>query len=241
MPTSFTHHHIVCGFDAVGRAVARELRTAGAHCVVIDDSADSGGAASILGLPFVLGSAADPEHLQAAGIAHARSLIACDDSEAANAITVRAARELRADLPIVARATGDGSEQGLRQSGAGRVPPLERVGGVELARLAMHPSTGEQQEAGHDYRVTEISVGLDGAGSGHAIGAVRGAAFVVGLQRANGWFVPLPPDDTVLRPGDRIMTLGTPATIELLERLMLTRDSYAPAETLGLPRTSRRL
>lgn len=241
MPSSFSHHHIVCGFDPVGRAVARELRCAGAHCVVIDAGTDAGGAASILGLPFVQGSPADPDTLRAAGIAQARSLVACEDSEAANAASVKAARELHADLPIVARASGDGSEQRLRQFGAGRVLTPERVGGVELARLAMHPSTGEQQEPGHAYRVTEISVGLDGAGSGHAIGVVRGGAFVVGLQRANGWFVPLPPDDTVLRPGDRIMTLGTPETIELLERLMLTRDTYAPAETLGLPRTSRRL
>lgn len=241
MPSSFSHHHIVCGFDSVGRAVARELRTAGAHCVVIDPDAAAGGAASILGLPFVHGSPSDPDHLQAAGIAQARSLLACEDSEAANVATVTAARALRGDLPIVARATGDGAEQRLRQSGAGRVMAPERVGGVELARLAMHPATGEPQEPGNGYRITEIAVGADGAGSGHAVGVVRAGAFVVGLRRANGWFVPLPPDDTVLRPGDHIMALGTPATIELLERLMLTRDSYAPAETLGLPRTSRRL
>ncbi len=241
MTSSFSHHHIVCGFDAVGRAVAHELRTAGAHCVVIDTDAAAGERASIVGLPFLHGSPADPQQLEAAGIARARSLLACEGSDAANVATVKAARELRGDLRIVARLSGDGSEQQLKQAGAERLITPERAGGVELARLALHPATGEPQTPGQDYRVAEIAVGADGAGSGHAVGVVRGGAFVVGLRRANGWFVPLPPDDTVLRPGDHVMALGTPATIELLERLMLTRDSYAPAETLGLPRTSRRL
>lgn len=241
MTISFSHHHIVCGFDQVARAVAHELRSSGAHCVVIDTSADAGERASILGLPFQHGSPADPEQLQAAGIAQARSLVACEESDAANAATVKAARALRGDLAIVARVTADGSEQKLRQAGAERIIVPERAGGLELARLALYPSTGDPQARGQDYRVAQIAVGADGAGSGHAVGVVRGGAFVVGLRRANGWFVPLPPDDTVLRPGDRVMVLGTPETIELFERLMLTRDSYAPAETLGLPRTSRRL
>ena len=167
--------------------------------------------------------------------------MACEDSDTANVATVTSARALRDDLPIVARATADGSDQKLTQAGAQRVIAPERAGGIELARLALYPSTGEPQARGQDYRVAEIAVGADGAGSGHAVGVVRGGAFVVGLRRANGWFVPLPPDDTVLRPGDQVMVLGTPETIEMFERLMLTRDSYAPAETLGLPRTSRRL
>lgn len=240
MTSSYSHHHIVCGFDAVGAAVTRELRGAGAVCVVIDPSAAAGERASVLGLAFRQGVPADPKLLAAAGIAAARSLIACEDSDDANLATVAAARALRADLEIVARATGDHSARKLRQAGAQRVISPERAGGVELARLALHAPAGEPRGPG--YRVTEIAVGAHGAGAGHAIGVVRGGAFVIGLRRANGWFVPLPPDDMLLRPGDHVMALGTPETIELLERLVLCEAGPAPsAETLGLPRTSRRL
>ena len=240
MANTFSHHHIVCGFGPVGGAVARELRTAGAVCVVIDASEGAGQRASNLGLPFVHGTPADPELLRAAGIAHARSLVACEDSDAENVATVLAARRLRADLEIVGRMTGERSDQELRRAGAQRMVSPDRAGGVQLARLALHPAVGEPHGPG--YRVAEIAVGARGAGAGHAIGAVRGAAFVIGVRRPNGWFLPLPPDDTVLRPGDHVMALGTPDTLELLERLMLAQDAPGPRDdALGLPRTSRRL
>ncbi|MFP5362000.1 MAG: NAD-binding protein [Thermoleophilia bacterium] len=240
MTSSYSHHHIVCGFDAVGAAVARELRGAGAVCVVLDPGADAGERASILGLPFRRGVPSDAELLAAAGIAGARSLVACEESDDANLATVAAARALRADLEIVARATGDRSADKLRRAGAQRVISPERAGGVELARLALHPPAGDPRGPG--YRVAEVAVGARGAGAGHAIGVVRGGAFVIGLRRANGWFVPLPPDDMLLRPGDQVMALGTAETIELLERLVLSEAGPAPSgETLGLPRTSRRL
>ena len=240
MTSSFSHHHIVCGFDPVGAAVARELRTAGAVCVVIDPGAAAGERASILGLPFLHGAPSDPQLLAAAGIADARALVACEDSDAANLATVLAARGLRADLEIVGRASGDRSEQKLRQAGAERVISPERAGGIALARLALHPPAGEPRGPGH--RVAEIAVGARGVGAGHTVGVVRAGAYVIGVRRANGWFVPLPPDDTQLRPGDHMMVLGTPDTIELLERLMLAEAGPAPSvETFGLPRTSRRL
>lgn len=106
MTSSFSHHHIVCGFDAVGAAVAHELRSAGAVCVVIDPAAAAGESASILGLPFLQGTPSDRGRLEAAGMAGARSVVACEDSDDANVATVLAARGLRDDLEIVARATG---------------------------------------------------------------------------------------------------------------------------------------
>lgn len=241
MTSSFSHHHIVCGFDAVGAAAARELRTAGAVCVAIDPSAAAGERASILGLPFVHGTPSDAEILLAAGIAGARSVVACEDSEDANVATVVAARGLRADIEVVGRATTDRSEQRLRNAGAERVISPERVGGAALARLALHPPAGEPPR-GPGYTVAEIAVGARGAGAGHTVGVVRAGAYVIGVRRANGWFVPLPPDDIQLRPGDHVMALGTPAAIELLERLMLAEAGPSPAgENFGLPRTSRRL
>jgi voltage-gated potassium channel len=70
-----------------------------------------------------------------------------------------------------------------------------------------------------EYRMEEIMVTEGCAGAGKAIGDVRGGAYVVGLRRPGGDFQPQPPSETVLEPGDVIMAMGTPRTMDRLEAL----------------------
>jgi voltage-gated potassium channel len=51
---------------------------------------------------------------------------------------------------------------------------------------------------------------------------VRGGAFIVGLRRADGSFYPVPAAETKLCPGDVVMALGTPKTLDRLEALFVT-------------------
>jgi|GEM_PF-2611085 len=241
MTDSLSDHFIVCGLELVGRVVAGELKSAGAAFVVIDARADVAEVASILGVRFLHGVPSEPAVLRAAGVMGARALVACTDSDDENVATIIAARELCADLTIVARACGDDSEQRLVRAGAKSIVSLERAGGTDLAWRALHPSEGEPPQDGGEYRVKELTVAADAAGAGHTVAALRGGALVVGLRRVSGAFLPLPPPETRVRPGDAVMALGTPATLAPLEQLLVTAvlPDPTPAPT-GLPRTTRR-
>jgi len=45
-------------------------------------------------------------------------------------------------------------------------------------------------------------------------GDIRGGSCIVGLRRAAGGFVPQPEPGTALEPGDVIMAMGTPRTMD---------------------------
>ncbi|HEV2785009.1 MAG TPA: TrkA C-terminal domain-containing protein, partial [Solirubrobacteraceae bacterium] len=101
----------------------------------------------------------------------------------------------------------------------------------------LHPVAGERQE----YRITEIQVVADASGAGHAIAALRGGAFIVALRRGDGAFIPQPPAEAVLRPGDTAIVLGTDATIARVEQLLVIPAAEGVPPPTGLPRTTRRL
>lgn len=236
MTRDFSGHIIVCGFGALGRSVGRELHAAEATCVAVG-SQSGAGAASILAVPFIAGDPCDPSVLLEAGVQRARALVACTGADAKDLETTRIARELRPDLTIVACHSGEDGEHRFARAGADGVISPTRTGGVELARRALHPLAGERQE----YRITEVKVNAAASGAGHAISALRGGAFIVALDRADGTFVPQPPAEAVLRPGDTAVVLGTDATIARVEQLLVVPAPDAVPPPAGLPRTTRRL
>jgi voltage-gated potassium channel len=216
MIDSLTDHHIVCGFGRVGRQVARDLRAAQADCVVIDADADHRERAQALGVLFLEGDAADDELLRNAGIERARSLIACADSDAVNIFITLSARELRDDIAIVARASVEDSEKKLLRAGADRVISPYKSSGGEMARLALHPHVTGVVDVDAEYRVEEIVV-AEGAPAAHRpLGDVRGDLVIIGLRR-DGAFQAQPTPDAVLLPGDVLIALGAPHSLDRLE------------------------
>ncbi len=139
MIDSLSDHTIVCGFGRVGRQVARDLEAAGARFVVIAPDAVGREAAAAAGVRHLEGPPSDDDLLREAGIARAHALVACTDSDAENVFTTLSARELRADLLIVARAGLEDSEQQLVRAGADRVISPYKASGAEMARLALAP------------------------------------------------------------------------------------------------------
>jgi len=135
---SLNDHVLVCGFGRVGRQVARDLREAGRDFVVIDtDVEGTSEHAELTGAPIVHGRASDDEVLRQAGIMRADGLIACVDSDAENVFITLSARELRADIAIVARASEEDSERKMLRAGADRVVSPYKQSGSEMVRLAL--------------------------------------------------------------------------------------------------------
>jgi len=221
MIDSLTDHYIICGFGRVGRQVARDLHAAQARYVVIDDNPGNRELARGVGVRFIEGDAADDEVLRRAGIERARGIVACADSDAANIFITLTARELRADIAIVARASVEDSEKKLKRAGADRVISPYKASGSEMARLALHPQLAGVVAVDTDYRFEEIVVSAGCEGETKMLGDIRGGSIIVGLRRADGTFQPQPPAETVLGAGDALMALGTPRTLDRLERLFL--------------------
>ncbi|MGO9247410.1 MAG: potassium channel family protein [Solirubrobacteraceae bacterium] len=219
MIDSLSNHHIVCGFGRVGRQVARDLHVARADCVVVDSNTDNRPLAEGIGLPFIEGDATEDGVLTAAGIARARSIVVCADSDANNVFITLTARELRADISIVARAAVEDTENKLRRAGADRVISPYKTSGTEMARLALHPQLSGVVDVGVQYRLEEIEVGAGSEAVGKTVDDIRGGSIIVGLRRGAS-FEPQPPGDTVLAPGDVVVAIGTAPPLERIEQLL---------------------
>jgi voltage-gated potassium channel len=222
MIDSLASHHIVCGYGRVGRQVARDLRAAGADCVVLDTDPENRQLAERLGMWFIEGDASDDDVLVEAGIARARSIIVCSDSDANNVFITLTARELRADIAIVARAASEDTEKKLKRAGADRVISPYKASGIEMARLALHRQLSGVVDVDVQYRMEEIEVGQDCEGLGKAVGDIRGGSIIVGLRRG-AEFQPQPPNETALLAGDIIVAIGTTPALERLEALLEDR------------------
>jgi voltage-gated potassium channel len=215
-------HFIICGFGRVGRQVARDIRASGARYVVIDpDPANVEAAQSGVGVRAMLAQPSDDEALKLAGIDRARAIVACVDSDAENIFITLTARELNPTIAIVARASVEDSENKLKRAGADRVISPYKASGAEMARLALHPQVSGSVDVNEDYRLEEIEVSVGCDGAGQALQDVRGGSLIVGIRRPDE-FLPQPPGDTILTPGDVIVAMGTPRTMDRLEKLFST-------------------
>ena len=219
MIDSLAGHHIVCGYGRVGRQVARDLRAARAGFVVVDANPDSRHLAEREAIRFIEGDATEDAVLISAGIERARSIVACADSDADNVFITLTARELRADIAIVARAGIEDTEKKLKRAGASRVISPYKASGTEMARLALHPQLSGVVDVDVEYRLEEIVAGEGCEASGKTVGDIRGGSMIVGLRRGDE-FHPQPPADAVLRPNDVLVAIGTPATLRRLEDLL---------------------
>jgi voltage-gated potassium channel len=130
-------HYLICGFGRVGQQVAKDLRNAGAPFVVIDNNADVREAAEEMEVLIIEGRGSDDEVLREAGIERARAVLACVDSDAENIFATLTARELRPDIPIVARAAVESSERKLIRAGADEVVSPYKASGRTMASLAL--------------------------------------------------------------------------------------------------------
>ena len=158
-------------------------------------------------------------------------MIACIDSDSENVFVTLTARELRGDVTIVTRASGEDSEKKLKRAGANRIISPYKASGSEMARAALHPQVAGIDVA-PDYRLEEIEVQPGCEGDGRKIEGIRGSSIIVALRRPDGSFQPQPPGEVILEPGDVLVAMGASTTMDRLERL------FAPAGTTTRPAAS---
>jgi CPA2 family monovalent cation:H+ antiporter-2 len=132
-PTSLADHIVVVGYGRVGSLLGAGLLSQGAKLLVIEDNPDAVATAKRDGAELLVGNAADPEVLSAAGVGRAvRLFVAIPGSFEAGQVCEQARAENPA-LPIVARAHSDAEVAHLTKCGA----TLTIMGEAEIARAML--------------------------------------------------------------------------------------------------------
>jgi len=131
---SIEGHVVIVGFGRVGRHIVDLLGQMSIPHLVIDTDAENIEELSGQGVPNLYGDASNSEVLTHAGLKRARALVVAGPDEASNELVVAAARDLSANLPIIARATTEDGIDHLAQLGAQHVIHPELEGGLEIVR-----------------------------------------------------------------------------------------------------------
>jgi voltage-gated potassium channel len=114
----------------------------------------------------IMGDATSHEVLIHAGIERAKSLVTAFGDDAYNTYAVLTARELNPRLVIIGRASNADASRRLQQAGATHIILPEVIGGQQMARLALRPTTVQFIETvlsakEGEYLVEEIFIGQD--------------------------------------------------------------------------------
>jgi len=235
-------HVILCGFGRVGSAIGEALESFDTPYVVIEMDPDIIKGLAARGVPCLFGDAAHRRLLEHAGVERARlAVVTVPEADRAR-LAVQNLRQMRPDLPILARFHEASAREGLMRAGADELIqpeteaaatlirhalrrlalPQERVlaylerfrGVMEMAQAPDVPGTGLPA-------VEEVAVGA-GALADQTLGEGRVrerlGVTVVAITRPGGAVVLNPTAETVLRSGDRARVFGLPEQIAAFRR-----------------------
>lgn len=145
-PTALSDHIVVVGYGRVGSLLGAGLAAMGEKLLVIEDQDDGVAAARRDGAEVLVGNAADPEVLAAAGLARAKRLFVAIPGSFEAGQVCEQARKQNPNLPIVARAHSLAEVEHLKGCGASRTI----MGEAEIARamLALCGRKGDEAAPG---------------------------------------------------------------------------------------------
>ncbi len=232
---SLEQHTIICGYGRVGQVLARKLHEAKQDFVIVDNDEDRLNGAEDNGYRVYQGNATAESTLLAAGIERARVLASVLPDDASNVFITLTARELNADLEIVARGEMPSTEKKLKLAGADHVVSPASISGMRMANLITHPNTIEfldQSEertrlnellAQIDVQVSELTIPTNSPLVGKTVGDLEvrgnGTFIVVALRKSNGDIVTHPEHGMPLVANDVVIVLGHSGDIPQFSRL----------------------
>ncbi|MGQ2989761.1 MAG: cation:proton antiporter domain-containing protein [Brevundimonas sp.] len=135
LPAPVAHEDavIIVGFGRVGRLIGEMLTQHGVAFIALDTDAAAVAAARKDGLDTYYGDAGRVEMLRLCGLEHARALVVTMDAPTKVDEVVVAARSLRQDMPVIARARDDRHAARLYALGATDAVPETTEASLQLA------------------------------------------------------------------------------------------------------------
>ncbi|HEY32963.1 MAG TPA: potassium channel protein [Dehalococcoidia bacterium] len=219
------NHVILCGYGLVGREVAKVFKDEGVPLVIIEQDPDALALAAEGEYLCIQGNANSDEILEEAGIRKARALVAALGTDAENVYVTLSARQMRADLFIVARASTTESEPKLLQAGANRTMSPYGIGGRRLAMLTLRPVVVDFVDTTLTSRRGElilenikISPGSPVCGKEIKEGRQHSSGTtILAVKKRDGRLFTNPPADTLLEVDDELIVIGTREQLRSLE------------------------
>jgi CPA2 family monovalent cation:H+ antiporter-2 len=132
-----TAHVVVAGAGRVGRSIAEALSHLKLPFVLVESDDRRVQQARVAGFPVIYGDASQPVVLGAAGIRSARAILVTVPAFPDVRNIVRVGRQLRPDLPIIARADGPDAVRALYALGIQEVTSPEFEAAIEMTRQAL--------------------------------------------------------------------------------------------------------
>jgi voltage-gated potassium channel len=219
-------HFIICGYGRIGSLIAGQFRRQKVPYVVVERNPERQQVAIDEGGLAVAGDASGEDVLRRVGIDRARGLIAAVSTDAENVYTVLTARVLRPDLLIIGRAENEDTSEKLKHAGANRVISPYHIGAVQMAQTALRPAVVDfialaTSSDSVELALEEIAVAPASALAGRSLVDAnlrqRFSVIVIGIQHQDGRMEFNPEPESFIRSGDKLVVLGRPDSMKLLE------------------------
>ncbi len=225
-------HVIVCGAGRTGRRVVDELERSGAPWVVIEHDEDE--LERLRGLYpeglWIQGDATHDDTLIEAGLDRARGLVSCLTADTDNLFVCLSARDLRPDVPIVARASESETMDKLYRAGATHVVSPILSGGTRMASVLLRPSVVSFLDIATHSSEMSLRMEQMQATSRRVVGQTLADAkipqetglIVIAVRKegAGDGFHFNPASDTRIEEGDDLIVLGTDEQIDGLREYL---------------------
>lgn len=117
------NHVIICGFGSIGQNIAKILDSEGYSYYALDYNVELIGNATKVGFNVSFGDSTHREILKAAGIERASILVICHDNVGSSEKTLKQARFINPDIPVLVRTQDDTYYAKLSEAGATEVIP----------------------------------------------------------------------------------------------------------------------
>lgn len=242
--TDRSGHVVVVGLGNVGTRVMRRLTDLGIEVVAIDKDPDARGVpvARRLGIPLIIGDAAQEETLASAALSTCRALVVVSTDDVANLQAALNAQEVKPDLRVVLRLfDGDFADRIQKAFNIGVSRSVSYLAAPAFAAALLHRSVLATIPVDrHVLLVAEVPVAARSELAGREVGEVSRpeGVRVIGLTRVGQPRIEWSPSPgRRIGVGDRLIVVVRRAG---LSRLLKQASPPPPPTTLEAPETPRR-
>ena len=217
-------HVIICGFGRNGKESAMVLHSNKIPFVVLEEKNELPPDLDFNVNYFMKGDATKDEVLLEAGIKNARALITTLPVDADNLFVVLTAKQLNPPIKVISRASEDSSVKKLKIAGADNVIMPDKIGGAHMATLVMLPDVVEMlsimsTQNNESFRVVEVQ-----ANKSISLGQLdmwsKTNCTILGIKAAGNHYSVNPDAGYQIKPGDRLIVMGSDIQIENAKKLV---------------------